>query len=83
MLNIKIVGSGCASCQKLALLCHEVVTENAIAAEIEKITDINKFAGLGIMLTPGLLLNDQVYSSGKIPTKSTLKNWMMKVSDNQ
>jgi len=80
MLNIKVVGSGCPSCQKLELMCKEVVTENHIAAEIEKITDLNRFADYGIFMTPGLLLNNKVVSSGKLPTKSTLTHWIMEAS---
>ncbi len=77
MLNIKIVGSGCPNCQKLAKLCHDIIEENNIQAEIEKVTDVNKFADLGIMMTPGLLLNNKVFSSGKIPTKVVLTQWIM------
>lgn len=77
MLNIKVVGSGCLNCQKLAALCHEVIEENNISAEIEKVTDLNKFAELGILMTPGLLLNNKVVSSGKIPIKSTLTHWIL------
>ncbi|MGE0021933.1 MAG: thioredoxin family protein [Draconibacterium sp.] len=76
MLNIKVVGSGCPNCQKLEQLCREVINENNIEAEIEKITDVNRFAELGIMMTPGLLVDDKVLSSGKIPTKSTLEHWL-------
>jgi len=77
MLNIKVVGSGCANCHKLEILCREVVEENNIKAEIEKITDVNTFADLGIMMTPGLLLNNKVISSGKIPAKTILTDWII------
>jgi small redox-active disulfide protein 2 len=76
MLKIKVVGSGCANCDKLEQLCRDVVKDNDIEAQIEKITDINTFAELGIMMTPGLLLNDKVVSSGKVPTKWTLETWI-------
>lgn len=76
MLNIKVVGSGCVNCEKLAHLCKQVVAENNIEANIEKITDLNKFADLGIFMTPGLIINNKVISAGKIPTKSTLVNWI-------
>ena len=78
MLNIKVVGTGCPNCLKLESICNEVVTENNIAANIEKVTDINQFGELGIMMTPGLVVNNTVLSQGKIPTKSTLKNWLEK-----
>jgi len=77
MLNIKVVGSGCSNCKKLEELCRDVVSENNIDAKIEKITDVNRFAELGIMITPGLLINNTVMSSGKIPTKSTLTHWIL------
>lgn len=76
MLQIKVVGSGCPNCQKLKALCREVIAENDLEAQIDKVTDFNQFAELGIFMTPGLVVNDQVLSSGKIPTKSTLAKWL-------
>jgi small redox-active disulfide protein 2 len=76
MKNIKVIGSGCPNCLKLEALCKEVVVENELEAVIEKITDVNKFADLGIMMTPGLMVNDKILSQGKIPTKSTLEHWL-------
>ncbi|TFH00177.1 MAG: thioredoxin family protein [Calditrichales bacterium] len=76
MLQIKVVGSGCPTCQKLEAMCREVVAEKHIEAQIEKITDMNTFADLGIFMTPGLILNNRVVSSGKLPLKSTLVHWI-------
>jgi small redox-active disulfide protein 2 len=76
MLNIKVVGGGCANCNKLAALCEEVVSEQNLEANIDKVTDINTFADLGIFKTPGLLVNDAVLSQGKIPAKSSLEDWL-------
>lgn len=83
MLNIKVVGSGCPNCQKLEEMCKEVVEENEIEAQIEKETDFKKFAELGIFMTPGLLINNKVVSSGKLPVKSTLENWIKKAAQFQ
>lgn len=76
MLHIKVVGSGCPNCQNLEKLCQEVITENNLDGEIEKVTDINKFSELGIFMTPGLVVNGKVLSSGKIPAKHTLSHWL-------
>jgi small redox-active disulfide protein 2 len=76
MLHIKVVGSGCPNCQNLEKLCQEVITENNLDGEIEKVTDINKFSELGIFMTPGLVVNGKVLSSGKIPAKHTLAHWL-------
>ncbi len=75
-----MVGSGCPNCQKLEALCKDVVAENSLNAQIDKVTDINEFAALGIFMTPSLIVNDEVVSSGKIPTKSTLKKWLQERS---
>lgn len=76
MVNIKVLGSGCPNCQKLAEMCQEVVAENNIEAQIEKITDINKFTEYGLLITPGLVINEKLISSGKIPTKSAITHWI-------
>ncbi len=76
MLDIKVLGSGCANCIKLENLVKEVVAENNLHANVEKITDREKFMDYGIMLTPGLVVNGKVLSMGKIPTKSTLAHWL-------
>ena len=76
MLDIKVLGPGCSNCIKLENLVKEVVAENNLSANIEKITDRNRFLDYGIMLTPGLVVNGKVLSSGKIPTKSTLEHWL-------
>jgi small redox-active disulfide protein 2 len=77
MLNIKVLGSGCANCQNLERLCKEVVSENNIQAEIEKVTDYKDIMSYGIMSTPGLVVNGKVVHSGKLPTKDTLTHWLM------
>jgi len=77
MLDIKILGTGCTNCVKLEKLVNEVVSENTIKANVEKVTDSSKFMDYGIMLTPGLVVNGKVLSSGKIPTKSTLAHWLV------
>lgn len=76
MLDIKVLGTGCANCIKLENLVKEVVAENNLSANIEKITDREKFLDYGIMLTPGLVVNGKVLVSGKIPIKSTLEHWL-------
>ena len=76
MLTVQVVGSGCANCRKLESMCREILTEQGIEASVEKVTDINRFAELGIFMTPGLLLNGEVVSSGKMPTRQTLEHWI-------
>jgi hypothetical protein len=76
MLDIKVLGPSCANCIKLENLVKEVVAENNLPANVEKITDSEKFMDYGVMLTPGLVVNRKVLAMGKIPTKSTLEHWL-------
>ena len=76
MINIKVLGPGCANCEKLEILCRELVNENNIEATIEKVTDIKKFVDYGLMMTPGLVVNEKLVSSGKIPAKSSIIQWI-------
>jgi len=78
MLDIKVLGPGCANCIKLENLVKEVVAENNLPANVENITDKEKFTELGVWMTPALIVNDQILSQGKIPTKSTLEHWLKK-----
>ncbi|MCJ7552561.1 MAG: thioredoxin family protein [Ignavibacteriaceae bacterium] len=76
MLTIKVIGPGCINCENLYELCVNIAAENELEADIQKITNREKFAGLGIWMTPGLIVNDKVISQGKVPTKSTLEHWL-------
>jgi len=80
MLHIKVVGPGCPNCERLAQLCQEVLEETELDGFVEKISDMNQFAELGVILTPSLIVNDRMVSSGKIPTKSTLRRRLEEVA---
>jgi len=69
-MNIKILGPGCARCQQLEKTVKEVVKELGIDATVEEVKDIKKFIDYNVMMTPGLVINEQVVSSGKVPTKA-------------
>lgn len=76
MVSIKILGTGCKKCQTLEAKVRELVALNNIDAEIEKVTDLQKIVGYGIMMTPGLVINEQVKSYGIIPKDEQIINWL-------
>ncbi len=71
-MEIKVLGTGCAKCDKLYNLVEEVVEEHGIEANINKVTDIKEITGSGVMITPALMINDEVKLSGKLPSKEEL-----------
>jgi small redox-active disulfide protein 2 len=76
MLEIKVLGTGCARCKELERMCFDVAAENNITADIQKVTELKDIMSYGIMQTPGLVINGVVKLSGKLPTSSTLLQWM-------
>ena len=76
MLSVKILGTGCKKCQTLEAKVRELVSSNSIDAVVEKVTDIQEIVGYGIMMTPGLVINEQVKSYGIIPKDAQIINWL-------
>lgn len=76
MVSVKILGTGCKKCQTLEAKVRELVTSNNIDAEVEKVTDLQKIVGYGIMMTPGLVINEQVKSYGIIPKDDQIVDWL-------
>ena len=80
MLSILVLGPGCTNCHKLEAMCKEVVKEQNIEAAIAPVTDLNQIHALGVMLTPGLIINHKVVSSGRVPSKSSIEQWILEAA---
>ncbi len=78
-MNIKVLGSGCPSCQRLEANVREAIKDIAENIEIQKVTNINDIASYGVIRTPGLIINSQIKSQGKIPDTDTIKKWINEV----
>jgi len=70
---IKILGSGCTNCVNLERVTREAVTSLGINATIEKVTDYGAIAGYGVMSTPGLVVDERVVLSGRVPTAAKIR----------
>jgi small redox-active disulfide protein 2 len=75
-VEIKILGPGCTSCNKLEQDLIAVMAETGMAADIEHVTDIAEIGSYGVMGTPALLINGEVQAVGSMPPKSKLKKWL-------
>ncbi len=77
MLTIKVLGSGCANCKRVEQIANKVVDEMALEAEVIKVTDYADIIAYNILSTPGLVVNEQVVCSGRIPTKAEVTTWLV------
>jgi len=77
-MEIKVLGPGCAKCQKAEEVVKEAVAESGVSADVEKVTDVMKIAGYGVFGTPAVVVDGEVKSVGKIPSKEDVKSWIGK-----
>jgi small redox-active disulfide protein 2 len=76
-VSIKVLGSGCTNCRKLEALAREVVGELGLSATVEHVNDFRTIAAYGVMSTPGLVVNEVVKSTGRIPSKAEVTTYIM------
>ena len=75
MLTIKVLGSGCENCKRLAWLAERTANHLGIEAQVIKVTDYNEIMKYDILSTPGLVINEKLVSAGKIPTEAQMTTW--------
>jgi small redox-active disulfide protein 2 len=73
---IKILGSGCAKCNRLEQLTRDAVAELGMDATFEHVKDMEKIMAYPIMTTPALVVDERVMVSGRIPSKDELLGWL-------
>ncbi len=67
-MKIQILGTGCPKCKQLEANAREAVASKGVAADIEKVTDIEEIMEMGVMMTPALVIDGEVRSVGKVLT---------------
>lgn len=75
-MKIQILGMGCPKCKMLYENTKKAVREKGIEVEVEKVEDIDKITGYGVMMTPALVIDGIVKTSGKIPSAEDIKKWL-------
>ncbi|MDZ4182860.1 MAG: thioredoxin family protein [Candidatus Cloacimonadaceae bacterium] len=71
-MTIKILGTGCAKCKKLEENARAAIAELGIDASIEKVTELDDIMDYGVMMTPALVIDEAVISSGKLLSASDI-----------
>jgi small redox-active disulfide protein 2 len=76
MLTVKILGSGCANCKKLEAVARAAAASAGLEAEFVKVTDMKAIMAFDLLATPGLVVNEKLVSSGRIPTQAEVRQWL-------
>jgi small redox-active disulfide protein 2 len=69
-MEVKILGKGCPNCKRLERIAHEALDELGVEATVTHVTDIQAITAYDIVSTPGLVINEKVVSSGRVPSKA-------------
>ncbi len=76
MLSIKVLGPGCANCQKVEQIAKQVVATLSVDAAVQKVTDRQEIMRYAILATPGLVVNEKVVCAGRIPSEAEVTTWI-------
>jgi small redox-active disulfide protein 2 len=75
-MGIKVLGPGCPKCGEVEKRVKLALAELNVAADVEKVTDIETMMSYGILATPGLVINGKVKCAGRIPRLEEIKAWI-------
>jgi len=75
-MDVKVLGTNCSKCKRLEGKLRELVEANNINANVTKVTEIDEMLNYGIMMTPGLVINEEVKSVGIVPKDDQLIKWL-------
>ena len=81
VLQVRVLGLGCVNCRKLGEEVIAVLAELNLAADFALVEDIKEIARYGVMGTPALVINGQVKSVGRVPTREQIKKWLVEGSE--
>ena len=74
--KIQVLGTGCPKCKKQAENAAAAASELGIDYEVDKVQNINEIMKFGVMLTPALIIDGEVKTSGKVADVDEIKGWL-------
>ena len=79
-MEIKVLGTGCPKCRRLEELALEALAETGVVATIDHVTSMDEIMAYDILSTPGLVINGEVKSAGRLPRKEEIVAWIRAVA---
>ncbi len=86
MLTIKVLGPGCSKCEFLAERAQQALEMIKaeypnLQATVEKVADVDVFLQYGLMVTPGLVINEKLVCAGKVASVNAIADWIREALD--
>lgn len=76
MVSIKVLGPGCANCQKVEAVAKSAAANLGVEAEVVKVTDYGEIMAYNVLATPGLVINEKLVAAGRIPREAEVMTWV-------
>jgi small redox-active disulfide protein 2 len=76
MKQVKVLGTGCAKCNTLVEMVKQAAEQTGIAIDLEKVEDMVKIVGYGVMSTPALVIDGKVVHAGSLPDAKKIAAWL-------
>jgi small redox-active disulfide protein 2 len=74
--NVKVLGTGCRNCQVTYQLIEEVARAKGVEITLEKVEQINEIMRLGVLITPGVIVDGRIVHSGGVPDRKRVESWL-------
>lgn len=75
-MEIKVLGPGCPKCEQTDKMVKDALQEIGVASDVEKVTGTMDIAKYGVFGTPAVVVDGEVKSVGKVPSKEDIKGWI-------
>ncbi|MFP4252331.1 MAG: thioredoxin family protein [Guyparkeria sp.] len=75
-MKVQVLGSCCSRCEQTLALIREVAEQQGKVIELSKVEDVAEILSMGVMSTPGVVIDGEVVHSGSMPDRSTVADWL-------
>lgn len=76
-MEIKVLGTGCKKCRATKEAIKQVLAERGDPSRIVEVSEMSEILKYKVMATPGVVIDGEVVSSGRVPSKSEIEEWLL------